>query len=101
MIAIYNDLNVAKSVNSIMENAIDGNTFKALLDNGMCLVLLDGLDEIDPELVSTFCNELNTFSLKYNKNRFIVSSRPSQSVNSLESFSTLELKALSKLQSIK
>lgn len=59
---------------------------------GHYIFLFDGYDEVEDKLKNTIKEEIMKFSFKYNKNYFIVSSRPSSEFISWENF--LELKSL-------
>lgn len=61
-------------------------------DEGYYVFLFDGYDEVEDKLKITLKAEISKFSLKYNKNYFIISSRPSSEFISWENF--LELKSL-------
>ncbi len=57
-----------------------GNNFniewlKLYLRNKECLILLDGIDEIDPELVGTVMQSLLAFSRKYRGNKIVTTCR--------------------------
>lgn len=61
-------------------------------DEGYYIFLFDGYDEVEDKLKITLKAEISKFALKYNKNYFIISSRPSSEFISWENF--LELKSL-------
>lgn len=61
-------------------------------DEGYYVFLFDGYDEVEDKLKIVLKEEITKFSFKYNKNYFIISSRPLNEFISWENF--LELKSL-------
>ena len=47
------------------------------LSEGGYVILLDGFDEVNREKVGKVSEEIKNFTGKYNDNRFVISSRPS------------------------
>ena len=78
-------------INSILEYPISNESFTSLLDNGQCLFLLDGLDEINSEYLYEFDKQITKFGTRFNKNYIIISSRPYQNNDYLNTFKTLNL----------
>jgi len=87
-----------RSINDILDYSIDPQTLDMLLKNGMCTILLDGLDELEGSLAVAFYKELEQFVRKNNRNRFVITSRPPASPNPIIDFKTLALMPLTKLQ---
>lgn len=75
----------------VFDDALSKAQFEQMLSCGLCLLLLDGLDEIGALSVKKFERELETFTNKYSGNMFILSSRPSQDFISYGRFSLLRL----------
>ena len=71
-----------------------------LLDNGKCLLLFDGLDEISTRFASLFERYLESFIDQYPTNQFIISSRPYRSFVSYNRFSVLSVRPFTKLQAL-
>ncbi len=68
--------------------------FKAWLNSGKCLVMLDGLDEVaDPKIRKVVVNWVEQQVGAYGQNRFVVSSRPfGYKSNPLNSFNVLNVR---------
>jgi len=71
------------------------------LENGKCLLLLDGVDEIKAAFSTRFARELGRFADHYPKNQFIVSTRPQHSYGAFEKFTVLELRPFTKEQALR
>lgn len=74
--------------------------FEYTLYLGNYLFLLDGLDEIDPQIINNVENQLKSFIDKYDGNHFIVSSRPSDTFIGWNEFHEYKLEPLSKKQAV-
>jgi energy-coupling factor transporter ATP-binding protein EcfA2 len=70
------------------------NWFEAQLDKGHCLVMLDGLDEVaDPETRKNVVKWVEDQMAAYDKNRFVITSRPHRYVtNPLSGVTVLEVR---------
>lgn len=79
---------------------VDFQKFTELLAQGKCLLLFDGLDEINSEVRKQFEQSLERFADRYTDNMFIISSRPSFGLSSFSRFTVLELQPFSKQQSL-
>lgn len=84
----------------IFDSSISKEQFIQMLDYGLCLLLLDGLDEIGVNSVNRFERELDAFTDKYSENMFILSSRPFQSFVSYGRFSLLRLMPFNQRQAM-
>ncbi|QHQ61472.1 NACHT domain-containing protein [Anaerocolumna sedimenticola] len=82
-------------------NEITEEQFEEVLNQGKCLLLFDGLDEIGSTYAKQFERELEVFTDKYPENCFVISSRPYQSFISYSRFTVLQLKPFSKMQALK
>lgn len=78
----------------------DENFFKRLLKKGKFIIFLDGIDEINPEMSTKFQREIFELSLKYDKNYFVITSRPNESFISWSNFTELKIRPLSKEKAI-
>lgn len=75
----------------VFDDGLSKEQFELMLTHGLCLLLLDGLDEINAGSVKRFERELEVLTDKYSGNMFILSSRPFQSFVSYDRFSLLRL----------
>ena len=71
-----------------------------VLNSGFCLLLFDGMDEIKSDFSARFIEELDKFSVVYNKNHFVLSSRPLRHFAALTNFCELELQPFNKEQAL-
>jgi len=69
-----------------------------ILENGNFLFLLDGYDEIYSENKEKLSNAIEEFTDKYNKNLFILTSRPGANAESFPRFECCFVKPLSNIQ---
>jgi len=74
--------------------------FEYTLELGNYLFLLDGLDEVDPQIIHNVENQLKSFIDKYDGNHFIVSSRPSDTFIGWNEFYEYQLQPLSEKQAV-
>lgn len=70
------------------------------LMEGRCQILLDGLDEIKPEDLEEFHNQLDVLVDTYSKNQFVMSTRKISSFISFSRFKVLWMEPFSHEQSI-
>ena len=91
---------ILKQINSLLETPISTDALTSLLDNGQCIILLDGLDEINTEFLYEFDKQITVFGTRFNKNYIIISSRPYQNNDYLNTFTKLTLNPFTKNQSI-
>jgi len=114
LIPVYIEL---RSINSIVDEKISLQTvvYDALKDNGFSLeqkyfeesmaeggyvILLDGFDEVKKEKVEIVSSEVKKLCEKYNKNKYIVTSRPADSFIGWHNFSEMQMLPLTKDQAI-
>ena len=90
---------IIEKCTSITNPPIEKETIRSLMFNGLCVVLLDGLDEMNPEYVNKFLDDLKTYSNLNESSKFIITTRPSDS-NTPDGFFNLHLLPFSQLQSI-
>ena len=83
-----------------LNNIVSRDAFDSALSNGLCLLLFDGLDEMDGERGMRFERELDEFADKYPKNRYVISSRPYQAFAAFARFTVLQIQPFTKTQSV-
>lgn len=69
---------------------------KRILGNGMCILLLDSLDEVPPKQRSRVINALNDFCTTYPDNKYVLSCRTADYEEWLPGFYEVELAKLSR-----
>ena len=74
--------------------------FKNGLEKGLFLLLLDGLDEIEDRNVVRFEKQLRQLTDRYNKNRYVISSRAYQTFVSFSRFTVLRVEPFTHEQAI-
>lgn len=74
--------------------------FEYSLQLGKYLFLFDGFDEVKSSLAKETADAIQTFSAKYPKNSFIVTSRPRTETSPLETYTVMESMPLSKTQAV-
>lgn len=106
-----------RSFNSLelKEISIRDAVYKALISNGFCLeekyydyslseggylILLDGFDEINHDRIAKVTSEVKDFCSKYNKNHFVISSRPTDAFIGWNDFCEMSACALTKEQAL-
>lgn len=62
-----------------------------VLEQGKCIVLLDGLDEVDKSRENEIIKQIRAFSDKYNENHYILSSRIASHSYCFEKFTDIEM----------
>lgn len=90
---IYNEMHTYGS-------DVSNEQFDTMLNEGSCLLLFDGLDEVSLSQMERFERELRKFADTYSKNRFIISSRPYQNFLSFTRFSILRLQPFNLQQAL-
>lgn len=84
----------------VFDETLMEDDLRALLSKGHCLVLFDGLDEIGSSDEKQFELAAESFVDKYNKNVFVVSSRPYTAGASFDRFTTINILPFTKEQAI-
>ena len=79
---------------------LDAKSFEEILEHGIALLLLDGLDEMRMDNFVTFVQKLNKFMMKYSDSFFVISSRPYSNFHSFHGFSLLRLQHFTKEQAL-
>lgn len=74
--------------------------FEAYLEKGSCLLLFDGLDEINSDYRGKFEMQFETFTDRYSRNMFVMSTRPYIRLMSYQRFTILELQPFNKKQAL-
>lgn len=87
---------------SLCENGfrIEKEYFEASLKEGGYIILLDGFDEINRDKVSRVTSEVKSLSNKYNENKFLISSRPTDNFIGWNDFSEMTALPLTKEQAL-
>jgi predicted NACHT family NTPase len=85
---------------SVFDGSLTREHFRQMLDNGACILLLDGLDEISTDNMGLFERELEKFIDQYSGNTFVLSSRPFQSFQAYERFGLFWLEPFSLRQAL-
>ena len=84
----------------VHDDTLSEEDLRALLSKGHCLVLFDGLDEIGSSDEKQFELAAESFVDKYDKNVFVVSSRPYTAGSSFDRFTTINILPFTKEQAI-
>lgn len=71
-----------------------------LLDEGRCLLLLDGLDEVGTKQADAFEKKLEEFIDRFPDNQYVVSSRPHRTFSSYSRFTILKIRPFTKDQAL-
>ena len=74
---------------------------KDLLKNGQVQILLDGLDEMDPQETKEFQKKLSALCHHYPNNQIVISSRPCASINGIRQFHKLYIQPFNDSQTQK
>lgn len=87
---------------SLCENGfrLEKEYFEASLKEGGYIILLDGFDEINRDKVSRVTSEVKSLSDKYNENKFLISSRPTDNFIGWNDFSEMTALPLTKEQAL-
>lgn len=87
---------------SLCENGfrLEKEYFEASLKEGGYIILLDGFDEINRDKVSRVTSEVKSLSNKYNENKFLISSRPTDNFIGWNDFSEMTALPLTKEQAL-
>lgn len=79
---------------------LEDKYYKYSLDAGGYVILLDGFDEVNRDKAQKVFDQIQSFSQRYNKNHFVVSSRPSDRFVGWNDFHELSLCSLTKKQAL-
>ena len=79
---------------------LEKEIFKKSLKEGGYVVFLDGYDEINKDLKNKIENEIKNFTDKYSKNKYFLSSRPTEEFIGWNDFYELEMLKLNKKQAL-
>lgn len=85
---------------SSLANENELNRYQNYLNEGNCVFLFDGLDEISSKDRNSFESILEDFTDVYSNNLFIMSSRPTSSFINYQRFTELRLSPFSKEQAL-
>ncbi len=95
--------NLEKCIYNSLKNLgcdLEEKYFEYAMKSGMFVLILDGYDEIANLKINKFYNELEELCDKYDKNFYIISSRPSQNFIGFQRFTLLETCIFSKEKAI-
>lgn len=79
---------------------INTEQLTSLLDEGRCLLLLDGLDEVGTKQADTFEKKLEEFIDRFPNNQYVVSSRPHRTFSAYSRFTILKIRPFTKNQAL-
>ncbi|MXS69745.1 hypothetical protein GSF70_00775 [Flavobacteriaceae bacterium W22] len=79
---------------------IDENIIEKMFDSGEFIFFLDGYDELDVNKKSVITKDFMDFVAKFNKNKFVISTRPYTSATQLDGFDNIYLNGLADLDQI-
>ncbi|OUQ35664.1 NACHT domain-containing protein [Faecalibacterium sp. An122] len=79
---------------------LEDKYYKYSLEAGGYVILLDGFDEVNRDKAQKVFDQIQNFSQRYNKNHFIVSSRPSDRFVGWNDFHGITLCNLTKTQAL-
>lgn len=75
----------------VFDTSLINDDLRLLLSEGRCLVLFDGLDEVGISDANQFELAAESFVDKYDKNVFVISSRPYSFKDSFDRFTTIDI----------
>lgn len=75
--------------------AIHKKIFTELLEKGRFLIILDGLDEIPHDIYEAITNEIRNFTIEYDRNAYIITTRTDPNLISWTAFTELAIVPLS------
>ena len=96
-ISIYDSI-----YNTLFNNGfiLEKEYFDYSLQLGAYIILFDGYDEVNREIRAKITNEIKSLSNKYNKNKYIVTSRPTDEFIGWSDFVEMSSKKLTKEQAL-
>lgn len=96
-----------QSIEDYIRNSLSSKTTKLTLDeidklllSGQCVLLLDGLDEVDSNLLSSIVENIGQIIDMNSNNNIVLSSRVMDDLSSLNRFDLYNIKTLTKDESI-
>lgn len=100
------DLNkIEETIENTIKNIITNNNLsknskilERLLSNGDFVFFLDGYDELNKNSLDLFIHNIKEFTDKYEKNKFIITSRPHSNIEMLPLFSNFYMKPLENIE---
>ncbi len=76
--------------------SVNDDSFKYLAEKGCLVFLFDGFDEVADSCINVTLNEIELLQARYPKSKIVVSSRPSNTIQSIVGFDVLHLTPLGK-----
>ena len=89
---------ITKNILKFNKIATNKDAINEMFESGDFLFLFDGFDEVSSRIKEGLLSDLNTFVERYNKNYFIVSSRPDERIEMLPKFNNYSLEKLSSVE---
>ena len=89
-------INYIKHVLTEIGETVSDDFLIALMKRGDFVIMLDGYDEISPEHKTAVVADLHNFISRLPKNKYVITSRPEESLVSFSAFQSFKLKPLSK-----
>lgn len=96
-ISIYNEIYKTLCENGFV---LDEKYFQYSMEKGGYIIFLDGYDEVNREKTGKIRSEIESISSKYNRNKFLVSSRPSDQFIGWSDFTEVTCSKLTKTQAL-
>jgi NACHT domain len=91
----FND-HLVRTFGELFGVGFDQTTFDFFAANGRISLLLDGFDEVDPDHMQLFADEIERLSQKFPKLRIVVTSRPDGVISKSPLFETVDIAPLNK-----
>ena len=88
------DFNLFNYIQKILANSsgiTDPSTLERLLNQGRVLILMDGMDEVKSQDITTVTQEIRNFSDQYHHNRFVASCRTAAQKFCIHGFTDVEI----------
>lgn len=98
-----NDLSLKQVIyNNLSDNgfSLEEKYFDYSIEKGGYIILLDGFDEVNRDKTERVSSEIRSFCNKYNNNKFIISSRPSDIFIGWNDFVEMTAMSLTKEQAL-
>lgn len=94
---LFNDY-IVKTAETFDRN-LTSKKVEELMSSGICQVLMDGADEIDPSDVNAFQRQIAELADRYPYNQYVIASRECDIIKAVKGFSKLYLRPFNREQS--
>jgi len=84
-------LETIKNSLNLYDIAADDNLVNHLASSGKTVLILDGFDELESQIVKKITNEIEDFSIRFPDLQIVVSSRPNNEIQKLSTFRVVEI----------